>query len=152
MMNPQVKYFGCAPIINKSFTVPQTQSLPMSPPLNTSGVTTNESVLQAMRPGISSTAASSILFSTSLLKCFPNISFMSWAEDLPPLPCAIVIFITCLRLTAFAPLDYRQLLHRLISVYSCTRSRRILRWKPCMARMEPLEYSFLLQTSDTGPD
>jgi len=85
-MNPHVMYLGTAPIIRRSFTVPHTQSFPISPPLKTSGVTTNESVLIAHLPCSSTKAASSILSSISFLKYLPKISLISTADDLPPLP------------------------------------------------------------------
>ena len=48
-MKPAVRYFGVAPIIATSLTVPHTASLPMSPPGKNSGHTTCESVLMARR-------------------------------------------------------------------------------------------------------
>ena len=50
MMNADVMYFGTAPLMSKSFTVPQTASLPMSPPLKNRGVTTKLSVVIAILP------------------------------------------------------------------------------------------------------
>ena len=134
-MKPQVRYLGTAPIIRRSLTVPQTQSLPMSPPLKTRGVTTKESVLQAILPPTSSTAASSILSSTPLEKCFPNISPISCALLLPPLPWAIVIFILFL-----------------LSVYFCTRFRSSPQMTPYMGRRASSAYRFHLQTSGTDRD
>ena len=49
-MNPTVIQSGRAPIIATSFTVPFTASVPMFPPGNSSGFTTNESVEIAISP------------------------------------------------------------------------------------------------------
>ena len=42
---PQDKYLGIAPETARSFTVPHTESFPMSPPGKNKGLTTNESVV-----------------------------------------------------------------------------------------------------------
>ena len=56
----QVRYSGRAPMHERSFTVPQTESLPTLPPGNSAGDTMNPSVLIAILPaGTSITAASS---------------------------------------------------------------------------------------------
>ena len=52
MMKAADSHSGRAPPTARSFTVPQTASLPMSPPVNSSGVTTKLSVVKASRaPG-----------------------------------------------------------------------------------------------------
>ena len=44
MIKEQLKYFGSAPHMLRSFTVPQTESLPISPPGKNRGLTTKLSV------------------------------------------------------------------------------------------------------------
>ena len=44
---PQDRYLGIAPETARSFTVPHTESFPMSPPGKNKGLTTNESVVYA---------------------------------------------------------------------------------------------------------
>ncbi len=60
MMKAADSHKACAPPTTRSLTVPQTASLPMSPPGNSSGVTTKLSVVKASRaPGSASAAACS---------------------------------------------------------------------------------------------
>ena len=49
-MRDTERYFGCAPIMARSLMVPQAESLPMSPPRNSRGHTTNESLVKASVP------------------------------------------------------------------------------------------------------
>jgi hypothetical protein len=56
-MKTKLRYRGCAPLIAKSFTVPLTASLPMSPPEKKMGVTTKESVVKAKRVSLTSSTA-----------------------------------------------------------------------------------------------
>ena len=59
-IQPHVRYFGTAPRIRRSFTVPQTARRPMSPPRNFTGVTTKLSVVSASLPQPATSALSSI--------------------------------------------------------------------------------------------
>jgi hypothetical protein len=58
MMKAAESQRGRAPPTAKSFTVPQTASVPMSPPGNSTGVTTKLSVVKARRAPGSAIAAS----------------------------------------------------------------------------------------------
>ena len=78
------RYFGSAPHIARSFTVPQTASLPMSPPGNSSGVTTKLSVEKASPPG--SRAPSPSASSALLPKAGSISSSMSELVFRPPEP------------------------------------------------------------------
>ena len=84
MMRARLRYFGSAPHMARSFTVPQTQSLPISPPGKNSGSTTKLSVEKASCP--SSIAPSPRAFSALLPSSGIIISSMSAAVFLPPLP------------------------------------------------------------------
>ena len=84
MMRARLRYFGSAPHIARSFTVPQTLSLPMSPPGKNSGLTTKLSVEKASPP--SSTAPSPRLFSAAFPRAGTIISSISAAVFLPPEP------------------------------------------------------------------
>src|SRR5579885_445869 len=87
-MNAAERQTGRAPLIARSFTVPFTASSPMSPPGKNSGVTTNASVVKAIRPpSIEITAWSSSLRSQGLSKAGRKISRISCALSFPPLPC-----------------------------------------------------------------
>ena len=87
-MNAALSARGDAPLMERSLMVPWTASFPISPPGKNSGVTTNESVVKAMRAApASSTAWSSSRLSRGLSKAGRKISRMSWALSLPPLPC-----------------------------------------------------------------
>ena len=87
-------YMGFDPLISRSFTVPQTESLPILPPGNSIGVTTKLSVVIASLEFPGTTAESSSLFNISLLKYLAKTFFISPEVDSPPLPCAIVTFIS----------------------------------------------------------
>ena len=84
MMRARLRYFGSAPHMARSFTVPQTLSLPMSPPGKKSGLTTKLSVEKARAP---SNIAPSPRALSSLLPSAGRISSsMRAAVFLPPLP------------------------------------------------------------------
>ena len=75
--NAQVRYNGLAPIHARSFTVPQTESLPMFPPGKNAGETINPSVETAIFPaGGIKTAASSAVRS-GFAKCAAKILSIS---------------------------------------------------------------------------
>ena len=58
-MKPALKYSGLAPAIARSLTVPQTASVPISPPGKKSGLTTKLSVVKASRaPAVGNTTLS----------------------------------------------------------------------------------------------
>jgi hypothetical protein len=87
MMNAALRNSGCAPPTARSFTVPYTASEPMSPPGNTSGFTTKESVVNASRTPFTSTMAwSSRRLRMGLPKAGRNRSRSNSALSLPPLP------------------------------------------------------------------
>ena len=75
----------------RSFTVPQMESLPMLPPANSQGETMKPSVVKAVFPGASSRIAASSAVNSGFLKCFAKILAMRSAVCLPPAPCARVI-------------------------------------------------------------
>ena len=87
-----VIYAGFAPDVNRSFTVPQTASLPMSPPGKKIGRTTYESVVYASFSAPGRTAASVRPSRYGLEKCFWNIPSMSREVDVPPEPWDLSIF------------------------------------------------------------
>src|ERR1017187_7861753 len=92
MMKAAERESGRAPLMARSLTVPWMASLPMSPPGKNSGVTTNESVVKAMRaPPRSSTAWSSSLRRNWLSKAGRKRSWTSWAVRRPPLPWPMTI-------------------------------------------------------------
>ena len=78
---------------DKSFTVPQIESFPISPPLKKSGSTTKESDVSTGFPCRGGrTALSSIFRSISSSKTEAKISLISLPLSSPPLPCFNVIF------------------------------------------------------------
>ena len=84
MTSASERYFGSAPHMARSFTVPQTASLPMFPPGNSSGVTTKLSVEKASPP--SSSAPSPRALSASFPKAGSMSSSISAEVFRPPLP------------------------------------------------------------------
>ncbi len=76
---------GRAPAVARSFTVPQTASLPISPPGKKIGSTTKASVVNANSPGVRSRAASSPGGSPGP-KCARKTRSISSAMRWPPSP------------------------------------------------------------------
>ena len=86
IIKEQLKYFGTAPHIAMSFTVPQTESLPISPPGKNIGSTTKLSVEKASFSA-PSTIAPSPKASSAGFDSAGTISFsIRRAVFLPPLP------------------------------------------------------------------
>ena len=86
-MNPALKKSGWAPPIARSFTVPWTARDPMSPPRKNNGLTTKESVVNAiLDPPICKMAWSSKRSSRGFENSGRNTSRSSSALSRPPLP------------------------------------------------------------------
>ncbi len=86
-MNESESQSGRAPDTARSFTVPHTARRPMSPPGKNRGLTTNESVVKAMRPA----SIGSVTLSWSgpfAPPSFPTIRSTSSFIRIPPPPCA----------------------------------------------------------------
>ena len=84
IMSEKLRYSGFAPHMARSLTVPHTASLPMSPPGNSSGVTTKLSLEKARFP--SSSAPSPKAHSASFLNAGTIISSISAEVLRPPEP------------------------------------------------------------------
>ncbi len=90
-MKLRERYWGMAPHIARSFTVPLTASSPMDPPGKKMGETTKLSVVKAVRPLSSRMAPSWRRSSSSLLSRSKTPLSSSWFVSLPPLPWARVM-------------------------------------------------------------
>ena len=86
LMSLVTMIFGLAPAIARSFTVPFTASAPMSPPGNTYGLTTYESVVNAKRTPPSSRTAASCRVSREGLRNAGKISRSSRSCIIRPPP------------------------------------------------------------------
>src|SRR5450830_944080 len=88
-MKPALRYSGRAPHMARSFTVPLTASVPMSPPGKNSGRTTYESVVNASRlPPTSTRAPSCRAPRAGFANAGTNSRSISWCVSCPPPPCA----------------------------------------------------------------
>ena len=85
-MKDRLRYFGTAPQTARSFTVPQTASLPMSPPGKKSGSTTKLSVEKASFEAPSRIAPSPRASRAGLAKAGSSSSSIRRAVFFPPLP------------------------------------------------------------------
>ena len=86
-ISEKLRYFGSPPAMHRSLTVPQTASLPMSPPGKHQGVTTKLSVEKTGGPSSAgSTAPSPSWLRAVLAKAGTRIWSISWAVLRPPLP------------------------------------------------------------------
>ena len=119
----QLSAKGSAPLTARSFTVPHTASLPMSPPGKNRGFTTYESVVNARRGTVSRIAESPRGARDELLKRGrKTFSTSSW-ESLPPLPWArrILSGLFCILCNA---------LERFNVIYIYSTPRMSPRWRP----------------------
>ena len=85
-MKEQLKNFGTPPHMAMSFTVPQTESLPMSPPGKKMGSTTKLSVENTSFSAPSSTAPSPSSLKAGLSSAGRIMRSMSREVFFPPLP------------------------------------------------------------------
>ena len=86
MMKAQLRYLGSAPHIARSFTVPQTLSLPISPPGKKMGSTTKLSVEKAISPAPDIIAPSLSAFSAGFENAGTIMFSISREVFFPPLP------------------------------------------------------------------
>ncbi len=86
-MRERLKYLGVPPHTEISFTVPHTQSLPISPPGKKRGFITKLSVLKTSLSHFKSIYAPSFNLSSSVLdNAGSNMLFISSEVFFPPLP------------------------------------------------------------------
>ena len=85
-MKDRLRYFGSAPQTARSLTVPQTESLPMSPPGKNRGSTTKLSVEKASLPAPSTTAPSPSASRAGFENAGTSSCSIRRAVFFPPLP------------------------------------------------------------------